>query len=165
MACTRKVLEQAQQSPTWNISASGDDDLLVNLYGTPANYAIVSEPGAFTYTNSPENLGSWIKQKQRHLTDGKSYRGNVKYWLSTYGFTHAAVWVYFISLLFTGYYTQAVGIMAVRCAVYWLLWAVAAIRLKEKNIVYGLPFFDFGWMIFNIAFSPYIISKNKQQWT
>ncbi len=165
MACTKAVLHKAEKSATWNVSASGDDDLLVNLCGTPSNYAMVNTPEAFTYTHAPTSSREWIKQKQRHLTDGKSYNISVKYWLSTYGFTHAAVWVYFIALLFTGYCLPAACIMAARCCIYWLIWATAAMRLKEKSLIGLLPFFDIGWMIFNIAFSPYIILKNKQHWT
>ncbi len=165
MACTKTIYLQAEQNEVWNISASGDDDLMVNLYGTPANYTMVTDTDAFTYTDTPTRLIDFIKQKQRHLTDGKSYRGDVKYWLSTYGFTHAAVWFYFIPLLFTSYAHAAISIMAVRCAIYWVIWAIAAVRLKEKKLIYMLPFFDIGWMIFNIAFSPYIILKNKQHWT
>ncbi len=165
MACTRAIFLKAEQNKVWNISASGDDDLVVNLYGTPTNYAMVTDPAAFTYTDTPTRLRDFINQKQRHLTDGKSYRGDVKYWLSTYGFTHAAVWFYFIPLLFTSYAQPAIIFMAARCAAYWVIWAVAAFRLKEKKVIYLLPVFDIGWMIFNIAFSPYIILKNKQHWT
>ena len=165
MACTKSIFLRAERSEDWNISASGDDDMIVSLYGTTANYTIVNDAEAFTYTDAPAGFGEWIRQKQRHLSDGKNYNPKVKYWLSTFGFTHSAIWVYYIALLFLPQCTQASYIMLARCLVYWLIWAVAAIRLKQKGILPLLPFFDFVWMIFNIAFSPYIISKNKQHWT
>ena len=164
MACTRSVFQQARNSPVWNVSPSGDDDLLVNICGTPENYAIVDVPNAFTYTTAPHRFTDWVKQKQRHLTDGKSYKPSVKRYLSIYGFTHAATWFYFIPLLFTHYREAALGIMALRSFLLWLSWEVVAKRLKEKSIIFLIPFFDFAWMLHNFAFLPYIIIKNKQHW-
>ena len=164
IACTKTILQKAQLTDIWNLSPSGDDDLLVNTFGTPANYALVSNTAAFTYTDAEHNFSDWVKQKQRHLTDGKSYRTDIKALLATYGITHAAAWLYFIVLLFTNYRESAVYIMAIRCIIYWVIWARAAYRLKEKDIIYLLPLFDIGYMMYIFAFLPYILLKNKQHW-
>jgi hypothetical protein len=37
--------------------------------------------------------------------------------------------------------------------------------MKEQLPIGGLPLFDFGWMLFNFGFLPYILIKNKQEWT
>ena len=164
IACTRSILQKAQQAEVWNLSPSGDDDLIVNTFGTAANYAVVSNPDAFTYTDAEPTLKKWAQQKQRHLTDGKSYRADIKTLLALYGITHAASWLYCLVLLFTDYRETAVCLLAIRCTVYWPLWAVTAVRLKEKGIILLLPLFDIGWMIYNFAFLPYILLKNKQHW-
>ncbi len=164
LACTKGAFEQAQANPIWNASASGDDDLLVNIAGTTENYAIVDNPDSFTFTDAKASFAEWIKQKQRHLTDGKNYRLPIKRILFIYGFTHAATWFYFVTLLFTGPLMPSVVIMAVRCFVYWVLYGAMVIKMKEKRIIYLLPLFDFGWMIHNFVFLPYILHKSKQHW-
>jgi hypothetical protein len=82
-----------------------------------------------------------------------------------YGISQAAVWVYFVYLAFTPYREISALILLGRSIIYWLLWAATASRLKEKNIVYLLPLFDIGWMLYNFAFLRYIILKTKQHWT
>ncbi len=164
MACRKDLFLRAQQSPTWNLSASGDDDLVVSLFANNSNYTVVTNSESFTYTESPERFSAWCRQKQRHLTDGKSYKPRVKGLLGLYGFTHAATWFYFIPLLFSPYWSVALCIMAVRCIFFWGAFARAASVLREKSLLFLLPLFDFAWMLFNFAFLPYILHKNKQHW-
>jgi hypothetical protein len=38
-------------------------------------------------------------------------------------------------------------------------------RLQEKRLNFSFFLFDFGWLIYNFAFAPYILWKNKRQWT
>jgi glycosyltransferase involved in cell wall biosynthesis len=164
IACRSTLLQEAQSTPIWNVSSSGDDDLLVRLFGNKHNYAVVTSPAAFTYTNAQRDFKSYARQKQRHLTDGKNYRPLVQYLLGSYGFTHAAAWVYFFPLLLSSYWWIAVALMAIRCFMYWVIWARFAVRMREHRLSWYLPFFDFGWMLFNFAFLPYIVLKNKQHW-
>ncbi len=165
LACTKVVCERAYQSPLWNIGPTGDDDLLVSVSSTATNTALVINPDAFTYSIPRDTFSGWRKQKQRHTSDGKNYKPEIKTLLAIYGISQAAVWVYFIYLLFTPFCNIAAILLLIRCVVYWLLWAATAKRLKEKNIISLLPLFDIGWMLYNFAFLPYILQKNKQHWT
>jgi len=54
--------------------ASGDDDLFVNETATEENTALELTPEARTLSVPESSIGSWIKQKQRHLTAGGHYR-------------------------------------------------------------------------------------------
>ena len=165
LACTKAVCLRTYNSPLWTAGPTGDDDLLVKESATKNNMALVTDPAAHTYSIARESLGTWRKQKQRHTSDGKHYRGAVQVLLSLYGISQAAVWVYFVYLAFTPYWQVSASILLGRCVIYWLLWAGVAIRLKEKNIIYLLPLFDIGWMLYNFAFLPYILQKNKLHWT
>jgi len=165
MACTKKILEQAQKTADWHTSPSGDDDLLVKTGSNKRNYALVSQSEAYTYTAAPHDLKSWIKQKQRHLTDGKQYKLYTKLLLAIYGFTHAAMWLYFLALMLSPYWVYALAIMGIRCLIFWKFNYSAAHKMKEQLPIGGLPLFDFGWMLFNFGFLPYILIKNKQEWT
>lgn len=165
LACTKAACLQAYNSPLWNLGPTGDDDLLVKESATKDNMALVTDPAAHTYSIARESFSTWRRQKQRHTSDGKNYRPAIQFLLSMYGISQAAVWVYFVWLAFTPYWAVSACILLGRCLIYWALWAATAKRLKEKNITYLLPLFDIGWMLYNFAFLPYILQKNKQQWT
>ena len=164
MACTKEVLLAAQRTEVWNGLPSGDDDLLVSIAGNGTNTAIVSDEGAFTYTDAKTNWADWVKQKQRHLSTGKYYKPRIKTLLGVYGISHAGLWLCFFGLLFSHYWLPVVLVIGVRCLIYWLIWLKTDIKLKERKEVYLFPLFDIAWMVYNFAFLPYITWKNKKHW-
>ena len=164
MACTKDALLKAQASRTWTATPSGDDDLLVSVSGTQNNMAIVADKDAFTVSHTPSSFADWIKQKQRHLSTGKYYKPGIKTLLAVYGCSHAVLWLSFFSLLIMHYCYLAILVMAIRCFLFWTLWAVTAGKLREKTLIFLFPFFDIAWMLYNFAFFPYITWKNKQHW-
>ena len=165
LATTRTLCLRTYADPSWTVVPTGDDDLLVKLNATKQNMALVIDEQARTYSSTRETLGAWMKQKERHTSDGKYYRPGVQTWLALYGVSQAAVWVYYAYLVFTGYALLAGYILLARCLVYWVLWAATAMKLKEKGLVWLLPVFDIAWMLYNFAFLPYILRKNRQHWT
>ena len=167
LACTKDAFLKAQASPSWNALPSGDDDLLVSIAGTADNVAVASDPQAFTYSKAKDTWKEWKAQKQRHLSTGKYYKPATKLSLAIYATSHALLWLLFFALLFMNgsFVVLATGYMAFRCLAYWLVWALAARKLREKIPVYLFPLFDLGWMMYNFAFFPYITWKNKKTWT
>ncbi len=163
MACTKSALQGAMSNDVWNAVPSGDDDLLVRAAATRSNVAVVSDTDAFTYTSSKGTWAEWMSQKQRHMSTGKYYKPLPKMLLGVYSIAHAAMWVLFFRLV--GGCGAVVVIMAVRCLLYWGLWAAAAYKVKEQRLIYLFPCFDIGWVIYNFVLLPYITLKNKQQWT
>ncbi len=164
MACTKSAIQKAQQSEIWNALPSGDDDLLVNIVANGENMAIVSNKNAFTYSAAKATWKEWAAQKQRHLSTGKYYKESTKALLGSYGLSHAIVWILFFVLLFTNTWHAALYAMLIRCVIYWGIWTITASKLNEKKKIIFFPLFDIGWLIYNFAFSPYIIWKNKKQW-
>jgi len=164
VACSREMPERAQELEIWQKLPSGDDDLMVSRLATKTNIALVRRHGAFTVCKAPRSLSAWVAQKRRHLSTGKYYPAGIRMLLGLYGFTHAAVWFYFIALMFTPLRWAAIPVMAIRCLMYWFLWTVAIIKLREKKLAIWLPLMDVGWMLYNFTFLPYILFKNKQRW-
>lgn len=164
MACAKNTWLQAQQSEVWNQLPSGDDDLLMSTMANRENTTIVYTKKSFTYSDSPATWQQWISQKQRHLSTGKYYKPLIKILLGGYAMSHALCWLLFAMMLCMGFYGWAIGLMGLRCLLYWLAWYRSAVLLNEKKLWFFFPLFDFGWMIYNFAFSPYILWKNKQQW-
>ncbi|MGN6569313.1 MAG: glycosyltransferase, partial [Flavipsychrobacter sp.] len=164
LLCDKGLWHSAAQSPIWGVLPSGDDDLLMQTQATAQNTAVVAQPSAFTISEPKRNWHEWVKQKQRHMSTGKYYRADIKALLGTYACSHAAMWLlFFILVPFIDLQVLAY-VLLVRCLLYWLIWAYTAIMLKEKKLIILLPLLDIGWMMYNFAFSPYIIWKNKRQW-
>ncbi len=164
LACTKSIMQKVQNDPDWNLTASGDDDMLVRIRGTKDNFAVVCNESAFTYSNAKATWADWIKQKQRHFSTGRNYKSDIKALLGAYGITHALAWLCFFVLLFCDHWDMALILMGIRCMVFWIVWGAAAIRVREKKLVYFFPFFDIAWLVYNFAFFPYITWKNKQLW-
>ncbi len=166
MACVRSVAERVMADELWSVIPSGDDDLLVRIAGTKDNVAIVCDRESFTYSSTKESWSDWVQQKQRHLSTGKYYKPSVKLLLGLYGVTHALVWVLTVLSLFQTslWWWLAIGLFLIRALVFSGVWNFAEKRLGEKGFVYFFPVFDFGWLIYNFAFLPYIAWKNKTNW-
>lgn len=163
MACTKEVYLKAQQSPIWNELPSGDDDLLMATMANEQNTAIEANPEAFTTSEPKHSWSEWLKQKQRHLSTGKYYKGDIKRLLAVYAISQAGMWLAFFALLCFSWQLPML-LLGLRCLVYWSIWTATARLLKEKKLVYLFPLLDIGWMLYNFALSPYIIWKNRQQW-
>ncbi len=170
MACMRQTLINAMQHPLWNVLASGDDDMLVRIAGNKHNTAVVQHQNSYTYTHAKATWPEWVNQKQRHLSTGKYYKWHVQLLLAGYGMAHAGMWVTFFAALIEGDIKATLIIMAARCLFYWWTWGVAFTLLNRIRTNYVPRFnfrlivFDFGWMIYNFAFLPYIAFKNKKNW-
>ncbi len=63
--------------------ASGDDDLFVNEHAGRNNTAIEIDPESHTVSIPKTTAGSWIRQKQRHLTAGNLYDRGSRFRLGT----------------------------------------------------------------------------------
>ena len=164
LACTRQVLMAAQQSEVWGSLPSGDDDFLVNISGHKHNTGIAAAAASFTYSAAKSSWREWTAQKQRHLSTGKYYKPLLIVLLGFYACSHALMWLTFLLLLCTALWKTALYITGIRCLLYWAILAYTAGRLKEKKLIPFIPLFDFGWMIYNFAFAPYVLWKNKRQW-
>lgn len=165
MASTRAALDRARHSEVWGLLPSGDDDLLMRSSAHAGNTAVVSRSDAFTFTNAKKSWSEWKKQKQRHLSTGKLYRRRIRYTLGAYALSHGLLWFLFFALLLTQEWGMALVLMTLRSVLYWSIMVVTARRMREKGLWGWLPLCDAGWALYNFIFAPWILWKNKQQWT
>lgn len=164
LACTRSMILAAKGHPAWSNLPSGDDDLMVSALATAENIAVVQNRDAFTYSEAKQTWKEYAVQKRRHLSTGKYYKTFPKRLLGLYALSHGAMWLLFFILLFVQGWGMAFLLVLLRCTLYWALWTQTARRLRERYLWYWFPLFDIGWLIYNFAFAPYILWKNKQQW-
>lgn len=165
IAYKKALLLDAQQSELWATIPSGDDDLLIRATANRKNMTVVAEPDAFTYSDAKDNMKDWIAQKQRHVSTGKLYKVHSRFLLSLYGFSHGLMWLLFGLLLCMGQSHLVIDVMFLRCLLSWAVWSIAAFSLQERWLILWFPLCDIAWAIYNFALSPYILFKNKQQWT
>ncbi len=168
LACKKELLEYAQSQPVWQATASGDDDLLINLTATADNMIVNTGPLSFTYSEAKHNWKDWMQQKQRHFSTGKLYKKRIQALLSFYAFSHAGCWCGLIitALFWHGLALQkwAVFFFLLRSLVLWMQLGAAAYTTNERRLGFFWPFFDIGWLFYNTIFAPFIFWKNKQQW-
>lgn len=165
LACTKSILQQAQEHPLWASMPSGDDDLLMRIAANRRNTGIVQAPAAFTCSTPKLTFAAWLAQKQRHLSTGKLYRPYIKLLLGLYGFSHGLMWVLFAILCLAGNAYLVSTMMLLRCLLSWSVWATSALAMREKSLLLFLPLCDVGWALYNLVLSPYILFKTKKQWT
>jgi len=164
MACTKAIFNKAQSSAVWNAVPSGDDDLLMSIVATAENTAVVYNKDCFTISTAKTTWRGWLLQKQRHMSTGKYYKSDIKNLLGLYGAAHALLWLSFFALLATAYWQIALMAMLCRSLICWGIMAATSLKLKA-GLLFSLPFFDLGWLLYNFALSPYIFFKNKTRWT
>lgn len=165
LACTRRALDNARNSEVWGKLPSGDDDLLMRSSANAWNTAVVARPHAFTFSAAKSRWAEWKAQKQRHLSTGKLYRPRIRRMLGLYAVSHGVLWLLFLVLLFTPERGMAIMLMTLRSVLYWSIMIVTARRLREKALWSWMPLCDAGWALYNFIFAPWILWKNKQQWT
>jgi len=122
---------------------SGDDDLFVNECATPTNTLIETHPDSFTYSDAKPKFGEWFRQKRRHLSTGKYYRGRHRFMLFMNGLTAPVFYLSLIGLLILRFDWRIIvslygGLLLLKLPVLWL----SAAKLREKDLVWRFPILD-----------------------
>jgi glycosyltransferase involved in cell wall biosynthesis len=122
---------------------SGDDDLLVNAAATARNTAICVHPDAFMYSESPSDWAAWLRQKQRHLSAGPSYRWRHKIVLAGVSASQLGHYVLFLGLLWMGVWPGIVlGLFLLRqLSLLWVFGKNLRV-LHEPGLFWQVPLYD-----------------------
>ncbi len=157
----KDLISSGDVPSSWKELSYGDDDLL--LHGSQKQSLVIADAAlSKTVSIAPYSWKSWLHQKQRHLSTGKYYRLSSKLLLGFYALSHHISWLLGIYFLIQN--PANASIFLGRCLLFWLIWSVVALRLKEKSVILWIPIMDFLWLVYNIALSPYIFFRNKNKW-
>jgi glycosyltransferase involved in cell wall biosynthesis len=142
----------------------GDDDLFINKAATKKNTAIVIDKDAFTLSDAPKTWRQWIRQKNRHYTTSKYYKGIHKFLLGAYTFSHFLFYpLFIITLLFVGW-KLALIVFGVRFILQAIVLFNTTHKLDEKDL-FPLFFILDIWMFFYyLIFSTSLFKKPKKKW-
>ncbi len=144
--------------------ASGDDDLFINRAAIKGNTGIEIDPGTFTISDPHKNLAGWIKQKRRHLSTGKFYRGKYKFLLGLNISSLAIFYLLFIVLLiFTYQWFIVLALFTARLASYILIVKKSGEKLNEKKLLVFSPMYEVLLLVINllVSFSNLFMRTNK----
>lgn len=164
MAYSKKLFYEAGGFASHYKIMSGDDDLFVNQVAKGKNTAVQFLPGSFTYSKPKKRFMDWFRQKKRHLTTGRYYKGHHKFLLGLEAllqplFYVAAIWA--ILLFFR--WEIVIGIIAFKYLSYLLVLYYTAKRVNERELFLYSPLFDLLFAFLNpiFAISNMVVKTNK----
>jgi cellulose synthase/poly-beta-1,6-N-acetylglucosamine synthase-like glycosyltransferase len=129
----------------------GDDDLLVNELAKGKTTRCVTHSSATTVSLPKTTWGAWFRQKKRHLSVGKYYRGGDKLVVGLFSFTWMLFWILLVSLAVAGAEPMLLaGGYLMRWAALWLTLRNAAKHMEGK-------FRHGAWMIMDLFYTLYYI--------
>ena len=147
-----------------NHVASGDDDLFINMAATKQNTEIVIDKDAFTLSEPPLTWKEWMKQKTRHYSTGRYYKGIHKFLLGLYAFTHALFYPLLIASLILVSWKISLIIFGVRFLLQVFAFYKTMDKLNEKDLFPWFLVLDV-WMFFYYAiFSTAMFKKPRKTW-
>ncbi len=130
---------------------SGDDDLFINTVANKQNTAIIICPESKTLSVPNTTIKALIKQKQRHLEAGGSYKNLHKFLLGTDYFTRLGFYTFSI-LILALYPASKFVIIIILLREFMLLFIVyfSIKKFNEKSFLLLILIFDFLSPVINI---------------
>lgn len=142
----------------------GDDDLFINKASTKSNTAIVIDKDAFTLSEPPTSLKQWFRQKNRHYTTSKYYKGIHKFLLGLYAFSLFLFYPLFIASLFLFDWKIVLGVFAIRLIIQAIIIYKTTKKLDEKDLFPWFVFFDVWMFFYYLIFASALLKKPKKTW-
>jgi glycosyltransferase involved in cell wall biosynthesis len=142
----------------------GDDDLFINKAATKKNTAIVIDKDAFTLSDAPKTWKQWIRQKNRHYTTSKYYKGIHKFLLGAYAFSHFLFYPLFIVTLLSVSWKLALIIFGVRFILQAIVLFNVTNKLSEKDLFPWFLVLDVWMFFYYLIFSTSLFKKPKKKW-
>lgn len=142
----------------------GDDDLFINKATTKKNTAIVIDKEAFTLSEPATTWKQWIRQKKRHYTTSKYYKGIHKFLLGLYAFSLFLFYPLFITSLFIFDWRWTLVIFGLRFILQAIVMFKTTRKLDEKDLFPWFLFFDIWMFFYYLFFATALFKKPKMNW-
>jgi len=142
----------------------GDDDLFINKASTKKNTAIVVDKDAFTLSEPPTSWEQWFRQKNRHYTTSKYYKGVHKFLLGLYALSLFLFYPLFIASLFLFDWRIVLGVFGIRLVVQAIVIFKTTEKLDEKDLFPWFVFFDVWMFFYYLIFASALFKKPRKSW-
>lgn len=100
LAYSKDVYESSSKMKDHLHIPSGDDDLLISEVACAKNVGLVVKPEAFTYSEAPQTLKEWWRQKRRHLSTSYHYKPKQAFFLGAFGLAQLLFYLLTLPLVF-----------------------------------------------------------------
>lgn len=142
----------------------GDDDLFINKATTKKNTAIVIDKNAFTLSEPATTWKQWIRQKKRHYTTSKYYKGIHKFLLGLYAFSLFLFYPLFITSLFLFDWKWVLGVFGLRFIIQAIVMFKTTRKLDERDLFPLFLFFDVWMFFYYLFFASALFKKPQKNW-
>ena len=143
---------------------SGDDDLFINKVATKENTAVVIDKAAFTLSAPKKTWRDWMRQKSRHYSTGKFYKGSHQLLLALYTGSFFLFYPFFVlSLIFFDWRYTLIA-FGVRLITQGLIWYRAMKRLGEEDLFPLYPLWDLWQFFYYLIFARSLYKKPRKTW-
>jgi glycosyltransferase involved in cell wall biosynthesis len=143
----------------------GDDDLLINHHGKRKNTSIILSKNSTVYSIPKTGLGEFFRQKTRHLSVGKHYRGADKLLLGLLTFTKITFWISFFAAIMAVNQTILISGSFLLVMVS-LLTVLLALKKKtgDDSVIWMFPLLDIIYIFYYISTSLKVLFTKKVKW-
>ncbi|MEO6134890.1 MAG: glycosyl transferase family 2, partial [Ginsengibacter sp.] len=131
---------------------------------TKKNTAIVIDKDAFTLSEPPTGLKHWVRQKKRHYTTSKFYKGIHKFLLALYAFSLFIFYPLFIVTLFFFDWRIVVSVFGLRFIIQAVVIFKTTRKLNEKDLFPWFLIMDAGMFFYYLFFAPALYKKPNTKW-
>lgn len=133
---------------------SGDDDLFINQTASSTNTCVVLHPDSFTESVPRNSFSSWLKQKKRHMSTGKYYKGGDKFMLGLFFMSLFIFNISLVVLIIIGFQWQIIlTAWLLRLLIQMIIFGKCMKNLSEFDIIWMVPFFDLAVVLLYPAIS------------
>lgn len=143
---------------------SGDDDLFINKVASKKNTAVVIDPDAITRSIPKTTWSGWLKQKKRHYTTAKYYKGKHKFMLGLYFITQFLFYPLLIATAIFYDWRLAIGLFGIRLIVQGFIFYKTMKKLDEKDLWPWFFLLDLWMFLYYIIFAPALWRKPEKNW-
>lgn len=142
----------------------GDDDLFINKVANGENTRIVIDPEAITLSEPKKTFGHWIRQKNRHYSTARYYKGIHKFLLGLYNISFFLFYPLLIASLLCFDWQLALAVFGLRFITQAIVLYPAMKQLGEKDLFGWWWLFDIWMFLYYCIFAPALWKRPVNTW-
>lgn len=147
-----------------NHISSGDDDLFINMAATNNNTRICIDKDSYTLSQAADSWKEWRRQKSRHYSTGKYYKGKHKFFLGLYAVSHFLFYPLLAAALVFFNWKLVLIVFGVRFILQAVITVLCANKLNERDLAPWFLFFDIWMLFYYLIFSVTLFKKARPGW-
>ena len=140
---------------------SGDDDLLVQEVARRrvGRVRVLLDAATFVPSDAPTSWRAWLRQKRRHLSDGRAYPLPLQLHLALFHATGTGLW---LAPVLAGW--RGAGLLAARLLLHGAVLREAAEALGEDDLLPHQPLLELGYALYNGVLAPLSMARELRRW-